>query len=146
MYNVIVNMYKNIKSRIHFGSEFSEFFPCSIGVRQGENLSPLLFSIYLNDLEMFLQNNNVEGLCTISDELETELNLYLKLFVLLYADDTVLMAESQIDLQNQLDSLYEYCELWKLQVNVQKSKIVIFSQGRLPQNIVFRYNNVILET
>ncbi|XP_071123270.1 uncharacterized protein [Mytilus edulis] len=117
MYNVIVNMYNNIKSRIHFGSDFSEFFPCSIGVRQGENLSPLLFSIYLNDLELFLQNKNIEGLCTISDELEIELNVYLKLFVILYADDTVLMAESQIDLQRQLDSLYEYCELWKLRIN-----------------------------
>lgn len=84
-------------------------------------------------------------MCTISDELEIELNIYLKLFVILYAYDTVLMAESQIDLQRQLDSLYEYCELWKLRVNVPKSKIVIFSQGKLPQNIVFKYDNIILD-
>ena len=43
MYNVIVNMYSNIKSRISYESEFSEYFPCNIGVRQGENLSPILF-------------------------------------------------------------------------------------------------------
>ena len=43
MYNVIVNMYSNIKSRISYESEFSEYFPCNIGVRQGEDLSPILF-------------------------------------------------------------------------------------------------------
>jgi hypothetical protein len=42
---------------------------------------------------------NVIGLKTISGELENKLNIYLKLFVILYADDTVLMAESDSDLQ-----------------------------------------------
>jgi len=38
---------------------------------------------------------------SISDEIGTELNYYLKLFVILYADDTVLMSESQEDVQKQ---------------------------------------------
>ena len=33
----------------------SDYFPCNVGVRQGENLSPLLFSIYLNDLKDFIR-------------------------------------------------------------------------------------------
>ena len=90
-------------------------------------------------------SKNVDGLSTISGEIEAELEQYLKLFVILYADDTVLLAESCNDLQRQLDSLAEYCDLWKLKVNVQKSKIMIFTKGRLPQNIVFNYNNVVLE-
>ena len=53
VYNIIVNMYSNIKSRIFDGNEYSDFFPCEVGVRQGENLSPVLFAIYLNDLESF---------------------------------------------------------------------------------------------
>ena len=146
MYDTIVNMYSNIKSRVSHNSEFSDFFPCNIGVRQGENLSPILFSIYLNDLEAFLGSKNVDGLSTLTDELETQFNQYLKLFVILYADDTVLLSESYTDLQKQLDSLAEYCELWKLKVNVQKSKVMIFTKGRMPQNTVFKYNNDILET
>ena len=90
---------------------FLRFFPCNVGVRQGENLSPVLFSLYLNDLEEFLKVNNIIGLKSISDEIETELNYYFKLFFILYADDTILMSESQEDLQKQLDSLNEYCNI-----------------------------------
>ena len=55
-----------------------------------ENLSPFLFAIYFNDLEDFLYSNKLKGLSFISTKLESELNVYLKLFVLLYADYTIL--------------------------------------------------------
>ena len=60
-----------------------------------EVICPFLFSLYLNDLEEFLKVNNIIGLKSISDEIETELNYYFKLFFILYADDTILMSESQ---------------------------------------------------
>ena len=78
MFNVIVNMYKDTKSRIVYKNSMSEFFPCSNGVRQGENLSPFLFVLFLNDLETFLETCDVEGLKTISSELKDKLKLYLK--------------------------------------------------------------------
>ena len=40
MYNVIYNMYQNIKSRIVYNGKVSNYFDCNNGVRQGENLSP----------------------------------------------------------------------------------------------------------
>jgi hypothetical protein len=45
------------------------------------------------------------------------LHVYLKLFVLLYADDTVLFSDSASDLQLQLNIFCEYCNIWKLKVN-----------------------------
>ena len=56
MFNVIVDMYKDTKSRIVYKNYMSEFFPCSNGVRQVENLSPFLFALSLNDLETFFGN------------------------------------------------------------------------------------------
>ena len=78
MFNVIVNMYKDTKSRIVYKNSMSEVFPCSNVVRQGENLSPFLFALFLNDLETFLETCDVEGLKTISSELKDKLKLYLK--------------------------------------------------------------------
>jgi hypothetical protein len=81
-------MYKNIRSRIVYNNAASDFFDCNNGVRQLENPSPFLFSMYLNDLEQFLNDRNVNGLTSITEDFESELDIYLKLFVLLYADDT----------------------------------------------------------
>ena len=54
------------------------------------------------------------------------LHIFLKIGILLYADDTLLMAENETDLQDCLDLFNEYCRTWKLKVNHSKSKIVIF--------------------
>ena len=52
---VIKNMYIKAKSSVSLTAEAeSDSFPCNIGARQGENISPLLFSIYLQDLKSFI--------------------------------------------------------------------------------------------
>ena len=111
----------------------------------GENLSPFLFAIFLNDLEDFLENHNVTGLLTISQDIENIMNVYINIFLLLYADDTVLMAETPEDLQKQLNIFHDYCLAWKLKVNIDKTKIVCFTNGRLPQNLQFTYSNSEIE-
>lgn len=49
------NMYNGIKSKVKLNDETSTFFFCNLGVRQGENLSPFLFSMYINDIEIFMR-------------------------------------------------------------------------------------------
>ena len=83
--------------------------------------------------------NIFPGLNSISDELDSRLDIFMKLFIILYADDTVLMAESSSNLQTLLDTFYLYCDTWKMKVNVNKTKIV-FSKGWLPRNLIFNYN------
>ena len=92
----------------------SEFLNCNIGVRQRENLSPFLFSLYINYLEEFLLNKNVVGKHCISNAIENELHVYFKLLVLFYADDCVIMTESAEELQNALNEFKMYCFEWKL--------------------------------
>ena len=45
-----VALYRKAKSCVKTGNVCSDYFYCYLGVRQGENLSPVLFAIYLNDL------------------------------------------------------------------------------------------------
>lgn len=138
-FNVIFNMYQEIKSCVLVNGERSPFFECTIGVRQGENLSPFLFAIYLNDLESHLRINNVNGIdCTLRTD---EIFMFFKLFVLLYADDTVLFAETSNDLQHALDVFAQFCKTWKLTVNIEKTKIMVFGRGRHKDNLAFFYDN-----
>ena len=142
---LIKNMYGNIKSAVTVNGTSSNSFPCNIGVRQGENLSPLMFSIYLNDLHDFISNSGiVNGVNINQSELDDTALTFLKLFIILYADDTVIMSESENDLQNALNKYQEYCDIWKLTVNTSKSNILIFSKGRL-NNYQFTYQGKTLE-
>ena len=51
---VVKNMYESAKSAVRLGHNIGKSFNCKIGVRQGDNLSPILFALYLNDLQDFL--------------------------------------------------------------------------------------------
>jgi hypothetical protein len=58
----------------------------------------------------------------------------------MYADDVILLSETSEGLQNCLDKLHKYCEIWGLQVNIKKTKSMIFNNtGRLDL-IKFTYN------
>ena len=93
----------------------------------------------MNDLENFLSESNVKGV-----ELEDNVFNYLKIFVLLYADDTVILSESSSELQEALDFYASYCRIWKLEINNTKTKVVVFSKGRMP-NYNFTINGHPLE-
>ena len=94
LFNVIRNIY-NIKSCVQVNGQKSDYFSCYTGVRLGENLSPHLFSLYLNDLESFLKYNHVNNL-KLSDNIFDQ---FLKIQILLYADDTVLLSDNADGLQ-----------------------------------------------
>ena len=135
-FKVIVNMYDGIKSLVEKDGKLSEIFPCNMGVRQGENLSPLLFAVFLNDLQSSFSNFGNEGLVFNLDDQQV-----LRLHALLYADDTVLFANSAESLQKSLNILLRYSRLWKLKVNVNKTKIMIFSKnGKWSKKHNFTYN------
>ena len=74
--------------------------------------------------------------------LESEDALFLKLFVLLYADDTIILAKNERDLQRALNSVNAYI---KLIVNTKKTKIIIFSRGKVRRSTMFKYGCDIIE-
>ena len=133
IFRIIFNLYLNAHSCLINDGILSEPFPCATGVRQGENLSPLLFAIFVNDLQKHISEKygGLEFISKLNEQLgDHAINDLLKLYLLLYADDTVILAESPEQLQNALDGLLEYCNRWKLTVNTAKTKTVVFSRGK----------------
>ena len=124
--NIIKAMYKGIKSKVKYSNRLSNEFYCDLGVRQGECLSPILFSMFLNDIEEQFILKGLDGV---------DIGI-IKPFVLLHADDQ----ESAEGLQKGFDVLADYCNRWKVKVNTNKTKVVIFSKGGiLPRNLEFTF-------
>ena len=81
----------------------------------------------------------------LNDQCMAEIGIYVKICILLYAEDTVLMAESAEKLQNMLDRFNEYCAQWKLQVNTTKTKVIIFQTNKQRRNPIFTLGSEELE-
>ena len=48
---------------------------------------------------------------------------------MLYADDVILLAESEQDLQTQMNSLGTYANIFQMEVNQKKTKVLIFDKS-----------------
>ena len=130
-------MYENIKCCVKHQGFLSEYFGSKICLFQGEILSPILYYFYVNDFEMHLLSENCKSI---------DINL-INLFLIMYADDTVLLAETPDDLQFILNSLHTYCQEWNLTVNTHKTKIMVFRNGgKIKEIEKWFYNNFELET
>ena len=66
MENAISNIYTNVKSYVKIYSKLSDPFDCDLGLRQGCVLSPMLFSLFINDLDDDIRSLNTEG-CKLYD-------------------------------------------------------------------------------
>ena len=114
---LIQDLYSKSKTCIKLDNKLSDYFQVSLGVRQGCVLSPILFNIYINGLVRSLSN-----VCSSPAVLG-----HLKVPILMYADDIILLSESPVGLQNSMNSLQLYCKTWKLRVNTSKTKVIIFN-------------------
>ena len=145
---VIYNIYENAKACVKLNNVISYSFPCKIGVRQGDNISPLLFSLFINDFRDFIATKycGLTSLTSLSQNyIDSELEFYIKLYILLYADDTVIFAENAKELQLALDALSDYCSIWNLKINIDKTKIIRFSKRRSKKLNVFKLNGEVIE-
>jgi hypothetical protein len=125
MFNAIKSLYSETTSkvRINLFTE-TDWFNVPCGVRQGDPLSPTLFSIYINSL--------------IEDIKKTGIGIPIEniiIAILCYADDIILMAETEKDLQILLNVLYEWSSKWRMKININKSDIIHFRQKKKKQTL-----------
>lgn len=133
IFNIIKATYQNVTSAVKSNGEISSMFNCSSGLREGSHLAPILFALFINDLEEHLLSNGSKGI---------EIDM-LKILTLLYADDTVLFSNSHEAMQDTLNHYEHYCNKWQLQINEDKTKVMIF--GRKKKNTGFKINDKNIE-
>ena len=120
----------NRKQFVQIKDTRSEFYEIKCGVPQGSILGPLLFILYVNDLQRALKQATS----------------------LLFADDTsIYYSHSDIkQLEATLNSELQSLDIWmksnKLSVNISKSNYLIFhpSQKNLRLNLTLKYDDQIL--
>lgn len=115
---------------INVNGVLTPFYESVVGTRQGDQSSPNLFNCYLQTLLEELESSGV-GVDIGHNE---------RLSVPAYADDILLLAENESDLQKLSDIVHNWSKKWRMIVNLSKTKIVIFRGRRvtLPDcNITF---------
>ena len=134
--DLIRNIYKNTKCAVKIGNKVTEFFDYTRGVRQGCPMSPNFFNIYVNELIEMLNEGNTSNI-TLDEE--TKVN------ALMYADDLIILSDTKEGLQKQINKLLTFCTKWKLDVNVKKTKVMIFNRGNKLIKSDFHINNTLIE-
>ena len=89
---MIYQIYQGIKYFICAKNVTTELFSSNTGVRQGENLSPVLISVYLNDLENYLKGHHCNGVSLVANDIDTFYKIAMYLVRLLHAIDISLIA------------------------------------------------------
>ena len=103
-------IYANSRSAVRTASGTSDWFPVTSGVRQGCNLSPLLFVLYM-------------------DHITKEANLDPEtLNELMFTDDQAMVNNDKIHLQEHTDQLNERCETYGMKISTSKTEVMTVSK------------------
>ena len=104
------------KQRVVLNGHASEWLPVLSGVPQGSVLGPLLFLVYINDLDKALDLNSS--------------------FIFKFADDTKVLRviNNEADrarFQEEIDSLFAWSQEWQMLFNADKCKVMHFGSKNL---------------
>ena len=123
-YVALQSLYQDTKCTVKVNGERTPWFQVPSGVKQGCVLSPTMFSVYINDLAVRI--NNARLGVSVGD---------IILSIFLYADDIALIAPDASSLQSMLDIVAEWSNTWGLSINPRKTKVVHFRNPSVPETV-----------
>ena len=136
---IFKSIYSQLKSCVKCKDGLTKYFECYIGTRQGCVSSPIIFSLFINDLVSYLKNECDRGVF-VTDQIED-------LLALMFADDVVSFSETIIRLQHQINCIQRFCESVGMSLNLLKTKIIVFRNGGIVKQIEnWSYQGQIIDT
>jgi hypothetical protein len=103
------------RTRVKVNGALSAEYPMAKGVPQGDPLSCLLFSLFIESLSRFLKSRpDLSGASAFGDQ--------IRLLLLLYADDLLILADSAAELQRALYYIKEWSEAWRMPISTGAGK------------------------
>ena len=116
----VKSLYAGSKACVRVANKLSEWFQVKVGLRQGCVMSPWLFNLYIDGV---VREVNARVLGRGLKLMDGSDNAW-QLNQLLFADDTVVVADSEEKLRQLVTEFGRVCKRRKLRVNVGKSKVM----------------------
>uniref|UniRef100_A0A672FD98 Reverse transcriptase domain-containing protein n=1 Tax=Salarias fasciatus TaxID=181472 RepID=A0A672FD98_SALFA len=113
------SLYDRSRSLVRIAGSKSDLFPVHVGLRQGCPLSPVLFIIFMDRISRCSQGP--EGV-RFGDH---------RISSLLFADDVVLLASSNQDLQHALGRFAAECEATGMRISTSKSEAMVLDRNKV---------------
>jgi len=110
----LYNYYKEFKFIVNNDKDYSSLINTTYGVKQGGNVSPALYKIYTETIAIEIDKLNVGvkiGKCLIN--------------VLMYADDVIVLANSEKDAQSMLDVITRFGHEYQVKYNPDKTNVMV---------------------
>ena len=112
------------KQRVVINGVYSDWANVTSGVPQGTVLGPLLFILYVNDLDSVVKKSTIK----------------------LFADDVLLYAPADTKqecsaLQNDLNAIFNWTIRWQLKLNIAKCEALAITNKRKPISFTYFINS-----
>ncbi len=116
-------MYTSQMIRVRWGTHLSDMYSVFNGVKQGRELSPILFIMYMDELRYRLSMSHTG--CYIGSTFTGAFG---------YADDIALLTSSVSSCRALLDICSCFAHDYEVIFNQTKSKVLVYGSGTLPAN------------
>ena len=117
---LLQEMYKNNKIFVKLSDGLLKPFTTTISVKQGCVFSPILFNLY------------IDKICKVFDQSCCPVTVNnKKINCLLWADDLLLISESETGLQNCINKMNSFYTHLGLKINIKKTKVIVFNKRGL---------------